>query len=293
MAAPLVIEALSWRTGYLLQVYALIPVWIIATLSLTIITGHVGQVSAGQAALMGIGAYTSALLSTKGVPLVAAIGAALLVSLLGATLLGLPTLRLRGPYFVVTSLAFNGIFYQLVNNWTGVTGGASGISSIPRYGGSVVFAGYLHWLVAGIVLLGVLALGRTRLGKSMMAIRDDEVAANAIGMRVIHVKLLAFMISGLIAGVSGVLMAHFIGFISPDFFTIDQSLLLLTMALLGGVRRPEGAVMGSILMVSIQELFRRFAELQLLFYGLTMLVVILFFPKGILSLFERRGRRVA
>lgn len=286
--APILIRTIGWRPGYVTQVYTIIPIWIISGLSLTIITGYVGQISIAQAALMGLGAYGTAILSTRGVPIPFSVGAALTVAIIGAMILGLPTLRLRGPYFVVTSMAFNGIFYEIVVNWIDVTRGPNGISNVPSYGYLPVIGTYLPWGVALGCMAFVWYLGQTRLGKSMMAVRDDELAAGAIGLRVVFIKSIAFILSGVLAGTAGVLLGHLIGYVSPEFYNIDQSVFLLTMALLGGVRKIEGVVMGAIVMIIIQEVLQGFVYIQLLFYGVTMLAVILFVPQGLVSLFERK-----
>jgi branched-chain amino acid transport system permease protein len=287
---PVLIRIVGWRTGYLIQVYAILPIWIIGGLSLTVITGYVGEISVAQAALMGMGAYVSALLSTNGVSLPISIGAALIAAVLGALILGVPTLRLRGPYFVVASMAFNGIFHQIVVNWIDVTRGPNGISGVPSYGRLPIIGTYLPWLIAIACLIAVWYLGQTRLGKSMMAVRDDELAASAIGLRVAFIKSIAFVFSGFIAGLAGVLLGHLIGYISPEFYTIDQSVFLLTMVLLGGVRKIEGAALGAVVMVVVQEVLRNFVFVQILFYGVIMLAVILFVPQGLWLAFEGKRR---
>ncbi|HOQ98583.1 MAG TPA: branched-chain amino acid ABC transporter permease [Anaerolineae bacterium] len=287
--APSFTRGVGYRTGYFLQLYSLLPIWIAAALSLTMITGYIGEVSLGQGALMGVAAYVSAVLSTRGVPIVISVIAALVMAVIGAMILGFPTLRIRGPYFVVSSMAFNGMFYELALNWLPVTGGPSGISNVPSYALVPFIGQYVPWVVAAICMLAVWYIGQTRLGKSMMAVREDEMAAGAIGLRVAFLKSIAFLISGLVAGLAGVSLVHFVGFVSPEFYSINQSLLLLTMVLLGGARRVEGAVVGCLLMFIVQEVLRPFAEVQLLCYGVVMLLVVQFFPRGLVSLFERQS----
>jgi branched-chain amino acid transport system permease protein len=235
---------------------------------------------------MGFGAYTSAILTSYGVSPVLGVLGGLASAVLGALILGLPTLRLRGPYFIVSSMAFNGIFYEIVNNWGDLTNGPNGMS-VVSYSNVPIVGTYLTWFVALLCLGAVSYIGTTRLGKSMMATRDDELAADAIGLRVSLIKSIAFAISGLLAGLSGILLAHMIGYISPETFNLNQSVFLLTLVLLGGVRRIGGVILGTLLMVFAQEVLRDFVQLQLLLYGTTMLIVILFVPRGIISLFDR------
>jgi len=288
---PNLITLFGWRVNYLKQVYAIIPIWIIAGLSLTIINGYVGEISLAQAALMGLGSYASAILSTRGVPIYLAVVVAIIISMFGAFLLSIPTMRVRGPYFVVASMAFNGIFYQVVVNWIDLTRGPNGISGIPSYGRLPFWGTYLPWLVAAICLIFVWYLSNTRIGKSMMAVRDDDLAASAIGLKVTFIKTFAFVISGMLAGLAGILLGHLIGYISPDYYTIDQSVFLLTMVLLGSVRKLEGVILGALLMVAIQEFLRGYPSIQLLLYGLSMLIVIIFVPEGIYATIERRLKK--
>jgi len=298
-AAPWLISALGWRPSYLLQLAGLLPILIVAALSETIIAGFGGQVSVGQAGFMAVGAYTTGLLAGSAAwPWVASIGAGVLASIAVAALVGVPALRLRGPYFVMASLAFGGIAYVVATNWIEVTGGPGGLRNLappafervglhPDVG---VF--YMLW-IAGFGTVGLVAWFRdTPLGRSLLAVREDELAAAAVGVHVALVKSLSFMMSGAIAGLAGALLPLFVGLVTPDAFSINQSLLILTQVLIGGIDRIRGAIVGTVLLLVVGELLRDFAEFQLLIYGLVMLGVILFFPRGLVGeLLARRPAR--
>lgn len=298
-ALPWAIGAVGWRPSYLLQLGSLLPIWIIAALSETVIAGFGGQVSVGQAGFMAVGAYTTGLLvGTAGWPWVPALAAGMLAGLAAAAVVGVPALRLRGPYFVMASLAFGGIAYVVAVNWMEVTGGPGGLRNLnpppfERIGlHPDVGVYYMLWL-AGLASVALVAWFRdTPLGRSLMAVREDELAAAAVGIHVTLVKSLSFMLSGAVAGLAGALLPLFVGSVTPDAFGINQSLLILTQVLIGGIDRIAGAVVGSLLLLVVGELLRDFAEFQLLFYGLVMLGVILFFPRGLVGELEaRRARR--
>ncbi len=297
--APWTISALRWRPSYMLQIVSLFPVWFIAALSETVIAGFGGQVSVGQAGFMAVGAYTTGLLvGTLHWPWWASIIVGALAATVAAAAIGVPALRLRGPYFVMASLAFGGIAYVVAVNWMEVTGGPGGLRNLmpPEFRkiGLTDDTGvyYVLWAVALAVIAFVAWFRTTPLGRSLMAVREDELAAAAVGVRVVLVKTLSFMISGAIAGLAGALMALFIGSVTPDAFAINTSLLILTQVLIGGIDRISGAIVGTILLVVVGELLRSFAEFQLLFYGVIMLAVVLFFPRGLVgAVVGRRERR--
>lgn len=296
---PWIIQAAGWRPAYLFQVASLAAVWLIAALSETVIAGFGGQLSVGQAGFMAIGAYTTGLLTAQhGWPWWLGILAGVALSGVVALVLGFPTLRLRGPYFVMASLAFGGIVYTVAMNWIDFTGGPAGVRNVPAPSlgpidlGDEIYLYYLLWIAALAVTAAVAWFSETRLGRSLMAIREDELAAAAVGIHTALIKSLGFVFSGCIAGFAGALLAHFIGYVSPDSFNVNQSLLILTQVLIGGIDRIAGAVVGTVVLLFVTEALRDFSDLQLLMYGVVMLIVILFLPRGIVgeatSWWERR-----
>ncbi len=289
-ALPWVIRGLEWRPSYLFQISSLAAIWVVAALSETVIAGFGGQLSVGQAGFMAFGAYTTGLLTTQaGWPWWLGMAAGVVTAALVAVVIGVPTLRLRGLYFVMGSLAFGGIVNTVATNWMDVTGGTSGVRNVPPpaigpfdLGGDVPMY-YFLWTTCLAVVAAVWWFRETRLGRSLMAIREDELAARAIGIHTALVKSLGFVFSGAVAGLAGAMLAHFIGYVSPDSFGINQSILILTQVLIGGIYTISGAVVGAVLLLVVTELLRDFANLQLLMYGLAMLLVILFFPKGLVG----------
>jgi branched-chain amino acid transport system permease protein len=299
-AAPWVIRGAGWRPSYLLQLVSLLPVWFVAALSETVIAGFGGQVSVGQAGFMAVGAYTTGLLvGSLGWGWAPSTVAGAVASMAAAGVVGIPALRLRGPYFVMASLAFGGIAYVVAMNWLEVTGGPGGLRNLAppafeRIGlHPDVGIYYLLWAVAVGVILFVRWFRDTPLGRSLMAVREDELAAAAVGIHVALVKSLSFIVAGGIAGLAGALLALFIGSVTPDAFSINQSLLILTQVLIGGLDRIAGAVVGTIVLIAMSELLRDFAEFQLLFYGVIMLAVVLFFPRGLVGEIAARWTRRA
>jgi branched-chain amino acid transport system permease protein len=275
---------------YLIQVGTNALLYALVALSLTLVAGTAGMVSLGHAALLAIGAYASALLATRlgwAVTLTIPLGA-VVAAILG-TLLVFPAFRMQGHYVAVTTLAIGEIVSLVILNWTGLTGGAMGLSGIAPlsfFGIPLSSAGSVYWLALGAVI--VIALVQTRslrshLGRSWRAIRDDEVAARSYGLNPIRYKALAFGFGGFAAGLSGAITAHLFSYIDYETFDIQLSMLALTIVILGGLGNVGGAILGSVLLIGLPELFRFLAEFRLLFYGVVLLLLVRFRPQGLLG----------
>ncbi|MDB5590551.1 branched-chain amino acid ABC transporter permease [Enterovirga sp.] len=298
LSAPWLITALGWRPSYLLQIATLLPIMMIASLSETVIAGFGGQISVGQAGFMAVGAYATALLvGSAGWPWLPSILGGVVATVIVAGAVGVPALRLRGPYFVMATLAFGGIAYTVATNWIDVTGGPSGLRNLepPDFESLGIHPDhgtfYIVWLVCFAAIALVAWFRETLLGRSLLAVREDELAAAAVGIHVALVKSLSFMFSGGLAGLSGALLPLFVGIVTPDTFGTNQSLQILAQVLIGGMELISGAIVGTVLLLVVNELLRDFAEYQLLAFGLIMLGVILFFPRGVVG--ELRARRAA
>lgn len=275
---------------YVLQ--TLINAWLLGmlALSLTLVAGTMGQVSLGHAALLAIGAYTSALLSlTLAVPVgLAIIGGGLMSAALG-TLLISPSFRLRGHYVSIATLAIGEIVALVILNWESVTRGPIGISGIPPlslFGYDLISPTSIYWFSLAVMVVLALLQGRllgSHLGRSFRAIRDDDIAARAYGLSLNRYKSLAFIFGGFAAGISGGIAAHLYSYINHETFNTQQSILALTVVILGGLGNVVGAILGSVALVGLPEVFRIAAEYRILIYGIVLLLLVRFRPQGLLG----------
>ena len=275
---------------YLLQTLTNGLLAALLALSLTLVAGTVGQISLGQAALLAIGGYASGLLALDlhwpvdvTVPLAGLITAGL------GTLLVYPALRMRGHYVSIATLGIGEIVALVILNWTGLTRGAMGLTGLPppEIGGfalTSVRSGY--WLALALVVAIALLQSRllsSHLGRAWRAIRDDEVAARSYGVDANRYKALAFAFGGFGAGIGGAVTAHLYSYIDYQTFNAQLSIMALTMVILGGLGNVAGAVLGSMLLVGLPELFRAAAEYRMLAYGLVLLLLIRYRPQGLLG----------
>jgi branched-chain amino acid transport system permease protein len=275
---------------YVLQ--TLINAWLLGmlALSLTLVAGTIGQVSLGHAALLAIGAYTSALLSlTSAVPVGLAIIAGGLMSAALGTILISPSFRLRGHYVSIATLAIGEIVSLVILNWESVTRGPIGISGIPPlslFGYELISPTSIYWFSFAVMVVLALLQARllgSHLGRSFRAIRDDDIAARAYGLSLNRYKSLAFIFGGFAAGVSGGIAAHLYSYINHETFNTQQSILALTVVILGGLGNVVGAVVGSVALVGLPEVFRIAAEYRILIYGIVLLLLVRFRPQGLLG----------
>ena len=268
----------------------------IATLGLDILVGWTGQISLGHAGLYAVGAYTTALLTTRlGVPFwVSAPAGVVLAGVCGA-LLALPSLRAKGPYLAMVTVAFGFMAEVTANRWS-FTGGPMGIMAIPGPrlpGGAEMTPTQYFWLIGGVALACQIAANNlltSRVGRTLLALRGSEVAAETVGINVYRWKVLAFVISSMYAGLGGVFFAHQNGFINSDTFVFGLSVSLLTSVLMGGSGTLYGPLVGSVILNLIPTIFARMHEYHLYIYGGIILVTIVFLPDGIVgSLMKTRA----
>jgi branched-chain amino acid transport system permease protein len=275
---------------YMFRVFSVALIFSILAMSLTLVAGQAGQVSLGHAGFFGIGAYTSAILTTRygfspwlGLPL-----GALVAGIVGA-IITYPALRVRGHYVAIATLGIGQIVAFTLLNWESMTNGPLGIARIPAYslfGYDIVRPGDFYLLalaISGLVALLLWQLSRSHLGRSWRAIREDETAAMTVAIRTDHYKALAFGLSAAIAGLGGALVAHFYGYISYDSFLARESILTLTMVVLGGMSSIPGAFVGALMLIGIPEFFRPLADYRYILYGILLLLVIRFRPRGLIG----------
>jgi ABC-type branched-subunit amino acid transport system ATPase component/ABC-type branched-subunit amino acid transport system permease subunit len=285
LALPLVLS----DPFFVLVLQSLAYLFIVA-LGLDILVGWTGQISLGHAGLYAIGAYTSALLATRaGWPfwVTAPIGVAL-AGIAGA-LLAIPSLRAKGPYLAMVTLAFGFMMEVTTNRWQGLTNGPMGISAIPAPtlpGGEEMTPTQYFWLIGAVALLCQLLANNllgSRVGRTLLALRGSEIAAQTVGVNVYRWKVLAFVISSVYAGIGGVFFAHQNGFINSDTFVFALSVSFLTSVLMGGSGTLYGPLVGSVILNLIPTVFAWLHDYHLYIYGGIILVTIIFLPDGIVG----------
>jgi branched-chain amino acid transport system permease protein len=291
------------QNAYYLQVLTFIGINTLLALGLNMLMGYAGQISLGHAAFYGIGAYATAVLTvhygwSPWLALPIAIAAAVLV----AYIVGIPTLKLSGYYLGMGTLGFGMIVNIIFREWSSVTGGASGFVGIPCLAlGPVTFASrqnYLY-LVWGCVLLSIVICRRiidSRVGRALRAIHDREKAAAAVGVDTQRLKLQVFVLSAGMSALAGFLYAHLVYFISPETFSFIMSIRMVTMVVIGGMASIWGALLGATLLTLLPEWLHAVSEFEMVVYGLILMTVMIFLPKGltrgVLDIFERSRRRL-
>jgi len=245
--------------NYWLSVANLIGITIIAATGLNILTGYCGQLSIGHAGFIAVGAYTSAVLTNRlELPfLVGLICAGLTAGLIGM-IFGIPSLRVKGFYLAISTIAAQFIIIWVISHWSSVTGGFTGISVPPASIGGITFitqASQFYLILVITVLVVFLAknLARTRAGRAFVAIRDNDLAAEVMGINLFRYKLIAFFIGCFLAGIAGSLLAHWVGFMSVEHFSITDSILYIGMIIIGGLGTTTGPIFGVIFIRLLQQ----------------------------------------
>ena len=277
--------------GYLIAVLHFAAIYVVFVTGLNIFMGFAGQVSFGHNAFAAIGGYASAVLTaTYGWEPLPAAAVGILGALVCALIVGYPTLRLRGHYLAMATLAIGLIVYEVAVQWQSVTQGYMGISGIPPLGiGRWTVTSdraLLVWL-AGFAAVSVLAaagIRHSRLGRAFVAVAGSEDAARALGIDVARYKLIAFLISAFYAAVAGSLFVHAVGFVSPEVFGLHMVVLAFTMLYVGGIGTVAGAALGALVIALLPETLRRFSEYQDLAYGGLLILILIYAPGGLASL---------
>jgi branched-chain amino acid transport system permease protein len=275
---------------YHLQVMVFIGIYVILALSLNLLNGYVGLLSIGHAAFYGIGAYTSAkLVMDAGAPFLVAMAGAGAVSGAFGYLIAKPTLRLSGIYMTLVTLGFNIILFLVLQNWMSLTNGPLGIMSIPEpvvFGYTISSRADYYYFILALVLLTITSMHRLihcRFGRALIAIREDELAAEATGVDTTRYKIQAFVLAAFYAGVAGSFYAHFVKFISPESFYIYESFILLAMLAFGGQGNLMGPIVGAAVLIVLPELFRSLMEYRMIVYGSVLIVMMLVRRQGLLG----------
>jgi branched-chain amino acid transport system permease protein len=295
VAAVAVAWALPSVVGrYYTQMLSLAGIYVIVAQGLNLLVGYTGQPSLGHAGFYAIGAYTGALLATKlGMSYWAALPLSMAAAAVSGLIIALPTLKLEGPYLAMVTIAFGIIVNSVAIEWSELTGGTQGVLNIPR----PVIAGFRLSLEGQFVLIVAMAavitlllrnLMRAPWGRSLVAVRENPIAAEAVGLDTRAVKTVAFTISAALAGAGGHLFAFLQGFISPEAFEFDASIFFLTMVIFGGAGTLAGPLVGAPLMTFLPELLQRFVDFRLIIYGLLIVGSLYALPRGVIGTLFRR-----
>lgn len=282
---------LTQSQPYLLRTSIVILLYVVLALSLNFVLGFTGQLSMGHAAFYGVGAYVTALLMVNfGIPFWIAILCSALVAGLFGFILGIPTLRLKGDYLAITTIGFGEIVRLVLINWIQVTKGPAGIpgiSSPSLFGLSLrsnVSYFYIILVLAGLTVFISQRLLHSRLGRGLIAIRDDDIAAEATGINTTFLKVLAFVLGATIAGMAGSFFATFVHYVNPDNFTYMESVGILCMVVLGGLGNIAGVVLGAVILTLLPEALRDIATYRYAIYGMLLILMMIIRPQGMISL---------
>jgi branched-chain amino acid transport system permease protein len=291
--------------NYILHLLIMIGIYLILVYSLNLVVGFGGLLSLCQAVFYGMGAYATTLLMMKtGFSFIPAVLISMIIAGVFALIVGIPALRFRGDSFVLVTLGFQMIVFAVFYNWTSFTRGPYGIPGIPR----PVIAGYEFsslyeylGLVAAfvVIVMGVLfIIYKSPYGLALKALRDNEMAAEGLGKSPMHIFLNAFVIAGMIASLSGGLYATYVTYIDPTSFTLDESIFILAVLLVGGTGNRIGPPVGTAFMILLPEALRFLGlpdtvapNVRQMIYGLTLIVLMFLRPQGLLGEYKVRWKR--
>lgn len=294
----IVIIGLVLENYYYVQLLTFIGINTILALGLNMLMGYAGQISLGHAAFYGLGAYTTAVLTVHfGFSPWLALPCAILLSMLVAFVVGLPTLKLSGYYLGMGTLGFGMIVHIVFREWSSMTGGASGFIGIPPLEiGPISFSNvqnffYLVWLTVLLSFILSRRLINSRMGRALRAIHDSENAARAVGVNTRNMKLEIFVFSAGLSALAGFFYAHLVSFISPGTFSFIVSIKIVTMVVIGGMASIWGSLLGASLLTMLPEWLHTFSEFEMVIYGLILMLVMVLLPqgltRGLLDIYER------
>jgi len=273
---------------YILHLAILICIYTILAQSLSLVAGYSGQISLAQAGFYGIGAYTTALLSVNfGTPVLLNLFVALILSGLIAFVVAKVAVKTIDDYYIIITLGIQVVIYSIMNNWQSLTHGPLGIPGIPTFTVfGFAFENKLSFLLlsalfAGLVWFILYRLSSSPFGRVLRALSEDEVYAKSLGKNVVNAKISSFVISGMLASIAGVLYAHYISYIDPTSFTVDESIFILSIVIIGGMRNLKGIFFAAAFLVLLPEALRFVgmpssiaANMRQIFYGLALIIVV-------------------
>jgi branched-chain amino acid transport system permease protein len=283
---------------YIHSVAAKICIYVILVAGLDLVVGYSGDVSVGHAGLFAVGAYTAAILMWKfQTPFGFALIAAMMLGAVFGLLLGVPALRLSGPYLAVTTIAFGLIIQTFVNEAVWLTKGSEGIREIPplAFAGLSFEGNNFYYFVYPFMLLSLIGVHRlvsSYWGRAFEALKENSLAAECSGVSRYRFKLSAFVLSAMLAAVAGALFAHIDKYVGPTTFSLQNSILFLIALIFGGVRSIFGNILGTIIVVVLPDVFNRFADYQLMAFGTLLLLTLYFLPTGLAGLLRPLTERI-
>ena len=282
--AAVVAALVTPLSAYSLNLLMQAVTYAITVLGLTIVLGYAGQINLAQAAFFGLGAYSVALGTTAfALPFWVTLAFGVFVAAIAGAVLGLTSLRLGGHYLAMVTISFQTILTLVLTNWVAFTRGPDGVPNIRRPEFLTDGGSYLGLCIAALFAVAwfVWRLKTTKLGRAMQAVRDNELAANVVGVNGYATKVAAFTLSALLGGFGGALFAGGFAYVSPDQFSFAESVVFLTMVLLGGAASPAGAVLGTALLILLPEGLRFLKSIYLAVYGGAVILIMVFMPEGI------------
>lgn len=294
---------LVFSSTYVFAILTMIGFYALICVGLTTLTGYAGQISLGHAAFYGIGAYTSAVLtSTHGWNPWLAIIIGALISAVVALIVGIPTFKLKGYYLALATLGFGIIVYTSFKELTSITGGSNGFFGIPSlslFGFEFLTDVNYFYLIWAFVFLAVIFtrnMIHSRIGRALRSIEGSEIAADAAGVNLMSVKLQIFVLSAIFTSISGSLLAHYVSFINPDLFTANTSIFLLIMVIMGGKGEIWGSIVGAATYVLLGEMLKHYipimlpnvgGEFEIVFFGVVLVLTLIYMPNGLVPQFTK------
>jgi len=299
-----------WVSQYVLAMACIIGIHVIATLGLNITTGNTGLISLSHGVFLGVGCYTVAYLGKMDVPFYLTLPIAGCMTALLGVVVGLPSLRVKGIYLAIATLAAHFILSFVFREWTSVTGGVQG-TNVPR---AQIFGYqlqgdrgnfYLIFVLAFVLGIAARNLGRSYIGRAMIAVRDRDISAEILGVNLLRTKLLAFALGAFYAGVAGGLLGYFYGAITPEYFALTLSIFYLAAVIVGGLGSVLGSIFGAIFMTFVPEVLRLAANMSAqwlpnvaglvlpmgqVVFGLLIITFLVFEPHGLTAIWRRIKR---
>ena len=264
-----------------------VGIFIILAVSLNLVTGYLGQLPLGHAGFMAVGAYAGAIFWRSGVlsgnlSMVSGLVVAGLVASVFGVLIGIPALRLKGDYLAIITLGFGEIIRVLINNLSGITGGAMGLATHRHR-----YATFLVVFACVIFACGVIhMIMKSRHGRAILSIRDNEIAAESCGIQTTYYKVMAFAVSAFFAGIAGALFASNAGFLQPDLFDFMTGINILMIVVLGGMGSMAGSVVAATILTSLPFLMQWMSQYRMIIYAIILIVVMIFKPSGLMGTYD-------